>query len=80
MTADPTARNPWTVTLCWTPDQNFGAVSVHPGRSPVTAIIGRVRAGEPLTDVADDYGVSVPEVQVLMRLADDLTPEETPHD
>lgn len=70
--AEPTAVSPWTVTLAWTPGQNFGRVSVMPRRSPVFAILGRVRAGEPVSEVADDYDVTVEEVQVLRHLADDI--------
>lgn len=71
----PTASAPWTVTLAWTPDQNFGRVSVMPRRAPVFAILGLLRAGEPAATVATEHGVTVQEVEVLRHLADDL--EET---
>lgn len=72
---EPTARNPWTVTLCWTPEQNHGAVSVWPGRSPVHAIVAMASAGTPVVEVAAEYGVSVATVRVLCALAVDLAPE-----
>jgi hypothetical protein len=31
---EPTAANPHTITLCWTPEQNFGQDSVYPTRAP----------------------------------------------
>lgn len=74
-TPGSTPSSPWTVTLAWVPGQNFGAVSVMPGRAPVTAIVGRLRAGEPVGDVAADYAISVEEVEVLWRLAQDLREE-----
>lgn len=72
MTA-PTARDPWTLTLCWTPDQNFGAVAIYPGRAPATALVGLLRAGTPVDEVAAEFGISVGAVEVLSRLVDDLT-------
>lgn len=62
---EPTARHPYKVTLCWTPDQNSGRVSVFPSRSPVRAIWGRLAAGEDPDLVAADYGCTPIEVAVL---------------
>ena len=74
-----TAADPWTVTLCWTEQQNAGRVSVMPHRSPVTAIWGQLAAGEDPDAVAADYQLNPTEVRVLDVLrrdaADHLTPE-----
>jgi uncharacterized protein (DUF433 family) len=74
ITAEPTAASPWTVTLAWTPDQNVGAVSAMPGRAPVWAVVGSLRAGEDAETVAAEYGLTPEEVEVLRHLADDLAP------
>lgn len=68
----PTARDPWTVTLAWTPGQNSGRVSILDGRSPVSAIIGQVQAAVPVAEVAAEYGCTVQDVAVLLRLVDEL--------
>lgn len=70
---EPTATNPHTITLCWTPEQNFGQVSVYPTRAPVYAVLGLLRAGEAPETVAHEHGLSVDEVRLLGRLADELT-------
>jgi len=70
MTA-PTAKAPWTVTLCWTPGQNNGRVSILDGRAPVAAIVGLLRAGEQHAEVAAEFGCTVEAVEVLHRLADE---------
>lgn len=74
-----TAARPWMVTLCWTWDQNGGAVSVHPSRSPVHAVLGRLRAGEARDEVAQDFGLAVEAVEVLARLADELADAGATH-
>lgn len=71
MTA-PTARAPHTVTLCWTPEQNFGRVSCLNGRVPVSAVLGLLWAGEDHDAVAGEYGLSPEEVGVLAVLAREL--------
>lgn len=71
MTADPSASEPWTVTLAWTPDQNLGRVSVMPSRAPVFAIIGLLQAGETHEAIAYDHGLTVEQVRVLAMLADE---------
>lgn len=74
--ATPTAREPWTVRLCWTPEQNHGVVSVHgPSRAPITAVAALIRAGEPAEDVAAEFDLLVEEVQVLEHLIADLSRE-----
>lgn len=65
---DPTASAPWTVTLAWTPDQNFGAVSALNGRVALHAIFGLLYAGESHESVAAEYGLSGEEVAVLDQL------------
>lgn len=71
---EPTARTPHTVTLAWTPDQNFGRVSCLNGRVPVSVVLGRLWAGEPHDEVATDFVLSREEVGVLAVLADELRP------
>jgi uncharacterized protein (DUF433 family) len=70
---EPSARHPWTVTLAWTPDQNWGRVSVMPHRAPVSAVAGLLRAGETHDVVAEEHQIEPREVAVLARLVDDLT-------
>lgn len=70
MTA-PTAREPWTVTLCWTPTQNYGQVSLLDGRAPVAAVIGLLRAGTTIADIAAEFGCPVEAVEVLAQLDDE---------
>lgn len=67
----PTAASPWTVTLAWTPNQNLGAVSVLNGRAPVFAILGLLQAGETPEIVADEFGITLEQIEVLRRLADE---------
>lgn len=67
-----TARDPHTVTLSWSPDQNSGRVSTHMHRVPVHAIIGLLRAGETVEAVADEYLLPRATVHLLRLLADDL--------
>jgi uncharacterized protein (DUF433 family) len=69
--AYPTARDPWTVTLCWTPDQNSGRVSVHPNRHPVTAVWGLLTAGETPETVSEEHACTPVEVRVLDVLRQD---------
>jgi uncharacterized protein (DUF433 family) len=69
--ADPTAAEPWTVTLAWTPDQNFGRVATLDRRIPLFAIIGAIRAGDLLDEIADDYDLTTEQVEVLARLAEE---------
>lgn len=64
----PTAEAPWRVELCWTTDQNFGAVSVAATRTPVYAIWGLLAAGEHLKTVAAECGCTEAEVWVLEQL------------
>lgn len=73
----PSARNPWTVTLCWTPTQNHGAVSTLTARAPVTAIVGLLHAGVSIPQVAAEFGIPEQAVHVLHHLIDDLAPEES---
>lgn len=76
----PDSRYPLTVTLAWTPDQNFGAVSTLNGRAPIAAVVGQLRAGDPAAEVAEEFGITETEVVLLARLAADLAPdnEENP--
>lgn len=69
---EPTAREPFTVTLAWTPDQNFGRVSTLNRRVPLFAIARAVRAGDSLEEIADDYGLTVEQVTVIARLAEEV--------
>lgn len=71
--AEPTDRDPHRIELCWAPDQNFGRVAVLPTRAPAALIVGMLRAGEPPETVAVEHGITVEQVQLLGRLADDLT-------
>lgn len=73
LTGDPTAANPWTVTLAWTPDQNHGAVSIMPRRVPVYAVLGLIRAGEPHDEIAADFDLTLEEVAVIERLAEEAS-------
>lgn len=66
-----TAKDPWTVTLGWTPDQNFGRVSVMPNRTPVYAIVGLLRAGETHETVASEFDLAVEQVKVIDWLGDE---------
>ena len=72
----PTARNPHTITLCWTPDQNGGRVSTYPGRAPLYAVLGLVWAGEHHDEIATDHGLSRTELAVLVALATELRPAD----
>jgi crossover junction endodeoxyribonuclease RusA len=74
---DPTAAQPWTVTLAWTPDQNSGRVSTLDRRVPLFAIARAVRAGDALDEIADDYDLTVQQVWVIVQLVSevDLTDE-----
>lgn len=65
---EPTAADPWTVTLCWTPRQNYGQVSIWPGRGPVSAVWGLLTAGEDAATVAGEHHATPVEVQVLEQL------------
>lgn len=65
---DPTASNPWTVTLCWTPEQNCGQVAVFPSRAPLSAVWGLLTAGEPPEVAAAEHGLTVQQVRVLDEL------------
>lgn len=47
----------------------WGEPVVEPARVPVTAVLGMWRAGEPPDVVADEYGLSVEQVQALVRVA-----------
>lgn len=71
MRSAATASEPYTVTLSWSPDQNGGRVSVLNGRAPVWALVARLRAGDPVEGVAADFGVTVQQLEVLCRLAQD---------
>lgn len=75
---DPSAAAPWTVTLAWTPDQNGGAVATYPGRAPLHAVMGLLRAGEPVDAVAAEHGLSGEEVAVLDRLRHEIGDEPHP--
>lgn len=66
---DPTAAHPLTVTLCWTPDQNHGRVSVYPTRAPLESVLSLLYAGESHDDIALEYGLGREQVQVLAKLA-----------
>lgn len=68
MSEQPTARRPWTVTLCWTPDQNFGRVAVMPNRHPVSAVWDLLIAGDDPGTVAEEHAVTPTEVRVLDQL------------
>jgi uncharacterized protein (DUF433 family) len=73
---EPTVEHPHRIELCWTPDQNFGAVVTYPRRCPVTAIVSRLRGGEDAELVALDYDLTVEQVWLLGRLGDDLISED----
>lgn len=68
----PTAAEPWTVTLAWTPDQNNGRVSIMPRRTPLMAIIDLIGASETRTAVAAEYDLTVTEVAVLDQLYEEF--------
>lgn len=72
----PTARTPFTVTLCWTPDQNFGAVAVYPSRAPLAAVLGLLKAGETPANVAAEHGMDEDSVQVLSILVNEIDSED----
>lgn len=73
---EPTSVDPWTVTLAWTPHQNFGRVSVLPSRSPVFAVFGQLTAGDPPDEVADDYGIPPVAARVLDKLRGEVQDDE----
>ena len=66
---EPTAAEPWTVTLAWSPEQNAGRVSTLDRRIPLFAIVSAIRAGDVLDEIADDYDLTTEQVEVLARLA-----------
>jgi hypothetical protein len=70
-----TAADPLTATLAWAVDQNSGQVSTLRGRVPVSAVVGRLAAGEDAETVAGEFGLTVGEVTVLDRLRADIDPE-----
>lgn len=70
--AEPTAPAPRTVEIAWTPDQNFGRVSTLNRRVPLFAIARAVRAGDSVEEIADDYGLTVEQVTVIARLAEEV--------
>jgi uncharacterized protein (DUF433 family) len=47
----------------------WGAPIVESAKVPVSAVLGMWRAGEPLNVVADEYGLSVDQVEALVRVA-----------
>jgi uncharacterized protein (DUF433 family) len=65
----PTAADPYTVTLSWSPDQNFGRVSTYEKRVPLFAIVRAIRSGETLDEIADDYDLPVQHISVIAHLA-----------
>lgn len=69
---EPTAANPHTITLCWSPEQNFGQVSLLSTRAPAPVVLGALRAGDTPETVAAEYGLSVDEVRLLQRFAEEL--------
>ena len=47
----------------------WGAPIIEPAKVPVTAVLGMWRAGETPDVVADEYGLSVEQVEALIRVA-----------
>lgn len=68
---EPTAADPWTVTLAWTPDQSHGYVSTLEGRVPIASIVGLIRVKETHAQIAAEYGLPIEQVQLIARLADE---------
>lgn len=63
--SEPTAAEPWTVTIGWTPDQNGGRPCVMPRRVPLHAIVGLIHAGEDTQAVADEFDLTVEQVGMI---------------
>lgn len=72
----PPATAPWTITLCWTPEQNSGRVSVFPSRSPLFAVLGLLRAGEDPVSVSAEFGLTETEARVLSVLVNEIDSED----
>lgn len=68
----PTAADPWTVTIGWTPDQNFGRPCVMPSRAPLFAILGLMAAGEQPDVIAAEHDLTAEAVHVLWQLIVDI--------
>lgn len=68
----PTAADPWLLTLAWTPDQNWGAVSLLPSRTPVWVVIEQLLAGTTRGALATEYDLTDEAITVLANLAADL--------
>ena len=47
----------------------WGAPIVEPAKVTVDAVVGMWRGGEPYDVVADEYGLSVEQVEALVRVA-----------
>jgi uncharacterized protein (DUF433 family) len=63
--SEPTAAEPWTVTIGYSPDQNGGRPCVMPRRVPIHAIVGLIRGGEDTQAVADEFGLTVEQVGMI---------------
>jgi uncharacterized protein (DUF433 family) len=49
------------------PLRGFGAPRFIQGGAPLRSVVGRIRAGEPAGDVADDYGLPLDDVIEVLR-------------
>ena len=51
------------------PDRGFGRASFIRGGAPVEAVLDRWRGGDPVAEVADDFGVPLEDVEDALRAA-----------
>jgi uncharacterized protein (DUF433 family) len=51
------------------PERSFGQPMFIRGAAPVESVLGRWRAGEPLAEVAADFGVPEEDVEDILRVA-----------
>ena len=55
----------------------FGHPVIQGTRVPVSVIVGQVAAGLALSEVADEYGITVADVQAALRYASTIVAQET---
>jgi uncharacterized protein (DUF433 family) len=58
-------------------DVRFGHPVIEGTRVPVSVIVGQVAAGLALSEVADEYGITVDDVQAALRYASTIMAQET---
>jgi uncharacterized protein (DUF433 family) len=58
---------------------HHGAPIIRGTRVPVARLVGAVAGGDPISQVADDYGVSVDDVKAALEFARQLIDREQFH-